>query len=174
MMIVQVVHAVLTQIVRHVRVVMMIVHQHVVVSEIVQIVRHVRVAMTIVQPVVVVHHLVAQVLVVRRLVVVSAIAIRVQVVHVAMMIAQVAHAVSMTVQRVRKPMRNVAPIKFGHAQVVVAMTAMQHRVTIISKSVGTMKVQHVHRVVDRAVVTTMHQSIWSVTRSAHQRQLSHT
>jgi hypothetical protein len=130
--------------------------------------------MTIVQPVVVVHHLVAQVLVVRRLVVVSAIAIRVQVVHVAMMIAQVAHAVSMTVQRVRKPMRNVAPIKFGHAQVVVAMTAMQHRVTIISKSVGTMKVQHVHRVVDRAVVTTMHQSIWSVTRSAHQRQLSHT
>jgi hypothetical protein len=37
-----------------------------------------------------------------------------------------------------------------------------------------MKVQHVHRVVDRAVVTTMHQSIWSVTRSAHQRQLSHT
>jgi hypothetical protein len=153
---------------------MMIVHQHVVVSEIVQIVRHVRVVMMIVQPVVVVHHLVAQVLVVRRLVVVSAIAIRVQVVHVAMMIAQVAHAVSMTVQRVRKPMRNVAPIKFGHAQVVVAMTAMQHRVTIISKSVGTMKVQHVHRVVDRAVVTTMHQSIWSVTRSAHQRQLSRT
>jgi hypothetical protein len=120
----------------------------------------------IVQPVVDVLHRV-----VRRLVVVSAIAIRVQVVLVVMMIV---HAVSMIVQRVRKPMRNVAPIKFGHAQVVVAMTAMQHRVTIISKSVGTMKVQHVHRVVDRAVVTTMHQSIWSVTRSAHQRQLSHT
>jgi hypothetical protein len=128
----------------------------------------------IVQPVVDVLHRVAQVLVVRRLVVVSAIAIRVQVVRAVVTIVQVAHAASMTVQRVRKPMRNVAPIKFGHAQVVVAMTAMQHRVTIISKSVGTMKVQHVHRVVDRAVVTTMHQSIWSVTRSAHQRQLSHT
>jgi hypothetical protein len=99
------------------------------------------------------------------------IAIRVQVVLVVMMIA---HAASMTVQRVHSQMRNVVPMKFGHAQVVVAMTAMQHRVTIISKSVGTMKVQHVHRVVDRAVVTTMHQSIWSVTRSAHQRQLSHT
>jgi hypothetical protein len=28
--------------------------------------------------------------------------------------------------------------------------------------------------VDRVVATTMHQSIWSVTRSAHQRQLLHT
>jgi hypothetical protein len=153
---------------------MMTVHQLVVVLVIVQIVRRVHVVTMIVQPVVDVLHRVAQVLVVRRLVVVSAIAIRVQVVHVAMMIAQVAHAASMTVQRVHSQMRNVVPMKFGHAQVVVAMTAMQHRVTIISKSVGTMKVQHVHRVVDRAVVTTMHQSIWSVTRSAHQRQLSHT
>jgi hypothetical protein len=102
------------------------------------------------------------------------IAIRVQVVHVAMMIVQVAHAVSMTVQRVHSQMRNVVLMKFVHAQVVVAMTAMQHHVTIISKSVGTMKVQHARRVVDRVVVTTMPQSIWSVTRSAHQRQLSHT
>jgi hypothetical protein len=145
---------------------MMTVHQLVVVLVIVQIVRRVHVVTMIVQPVVDVLHRV-----VRQQAVVLVIAIRVQVVLVVMMIA---HAASMTVQRVHSQMRNVVPMKFGHAQVVVAMTAMQHRVTIISKSVGTMKVQHVHRVVDRAVVTTMHQSIWSVTRSAHQRQLSHT
>jgi hypothetical protein len=125
--------------------------------------------MMIVQPVVA-----AQVPVVRHRVVASVIAIRVQVVHVAMMIVQVAHAVSMTVQHVHKPMRSVAPIKFVHAQVADAMIAMQHRATIINKSVGTMKVQHVHHDVDRVVVTTTLQSIWSATRSAHQHQLLHT
>jgi hypothetical protein len=148
---------------------MMTVHQLVVVLVIVQIVRRVHVVTMIVQPVVDVLHRV-----VRQQAVVLVIAIRVLVVHVAMMIAQVAHAASMIVQRVHSQMRNVVPMKFVHAQVVVAMTAMQHRVTIISKSVGMMRVQHVRRVVDRAVVTTMHQSIWSVTKSAHQRQLSRT
>jgi hypothetical protein len=127
--------------------------------------------MMIVQPVAVVHHLVAQVLVVRRLVVVLVIAIRVQVAHVAMMIVQVAHAVSMIVQRDRSRMLNVVPMKFVHVQVVVAMTAMQLRVTIISKNVGMTKVLHVHHVVDRAVVITTRQFIWNVTRSVHQHQL---
>jgi hypothetical protein len=144
----------------------MIVHQHVVVSVIDQIVRRVRVVMMIVQPVVV-----AQVRVVRLRVAVSVIAIRVQVVLVAMTIVQVAHAVSMTVQRVRSQMRNVVPMKSVHAQVAVAMTAMQHRVTIISKSVGTMRVQLVHHAVDREAVTTMRQSIWSVMRSVPQHHL---
>jgi hypothetical protein len=84
------------------------------------------------------------------------------------------HAVSTIVQRVRKPMRNVAPIKFVPALVDDAMIAMQHRAMIISKSVGTMRVQLGLLVVDLVVATTMHQSIWSVTRSAHQRQLLHT
>jgi hypothetical protein len=161
MMTVQVAHVVSIPIVRRVRVVMMIVHQHVVVSEIAQIVRRVRVVMTTVQPVEVVHHLA----------VALEIAIRVQVVHVAMMTVRVAHAVLMIVQHVLKPMRSVAPIKFVHAQVAVVMIAMQHRVTITNKSVGRTKVQHEHRVVDRAVVTTMLQSIWSATRSVHQHQL---
>jgi hypothetical protein len=65
----------------------------------------------------------------------------------------------MIVQRVHKLMRSVVPIRYVHAQVVVAMIAMQHHVTIISKNVGTMKVQHVRRAVDRVAVTTMHQSI---------------
>jgi hypothetical protein len=104
-------------------------------------------------------------------VVVLVIAIRVQVAHVVMMIVQVAHAVSMIVQRVRSRMLNVAPMKFVHVQAVVAMTAMQLRATIISKSVGMTKVQHVRRVVDRAVVTTTRQFIWNVTRSVHQHQL---
>jgi hypothetical protein len=99
------------------------------------------------------------------------IAIRVQVVRVVMMIV---HAVLMIVQRVHKPMRSVVPIKFVPALVDDAMIAMQHRAMITSKSVGTMRVQHVLHVVDRVVATTMHQSIWSVTRSAHQRQLLRT
>jgi hypothetical protein len=169
MMTVQVVHAVLILIVRRVLGVMMIVRQHAVVLVIAQIVRHVRVAMMIVQPVVVV-----QVPVVRHLVVVSVIAIRVQVVRVAMMIVQVAHAVSMIVQHDHKQTRNVAPIKFVPALADDAMIVMQHRAMITSKSVGMMKVQHVHHVVDRVVVTTMLQSIWSVTRSVHQHQLLHT
>jgi hypothetical protein len=169
MMTVQVAHAVSIPIVRRVRVVMMIVHQRVAVSEIVQIVRHARAAMTIVQPVVA-----AQVPVVHHRVVASVIAIRVQVVHVAMMIVRVAHVVSMIVQRARKPMRSVVPIRCVHAQVADVTIAMQHRATIINKSVGMMKVQHVHHVVDRVVVTTMLQSIWSATRSAHQHQLLHT
>jgi hypothetical protein len=150
---------------------MMTVHQHVVDSVIVQIVRHVHAVMMIVQPVVVVRHRVVRVQVVLRLVAVSVIAIRVQVVRVVMMIV---HAVSTIVQRVHKPMRSVVPIRFVPALVDDAMIAMQHHVTIISKSVGTMRVQHVLHVVDRVVATTMHQSIWSVTRSAHQRQLLHT
>jgi hypothetical protein len=149
----------------------MIVHQHVVVSVIAQIVRRVRAVKMIVQPVAVVRHLVVQVRVVHHLVAVSVIAIRVQVVHVAMTTVQVAHAVSMTVQRVRSQMRNVVPMKFVHARVAVAMTAMQHHVTIISKNVGTMKVQLVRHVVDREAVTTMRQSIWSVTKSVPQHQL---
>jgi hypothetical protein len=144
----------------------MIVHQHVVVSVIAQIVHHVRVAMMIVQPVVV-----AQVRVVHHLVAVSVIAIRVQVAHVAMTTVQVVHAVSMIVQRVRSQMHSVVPMKFVHAQVVVAMTAMQHRVTIISKNVGVMKAQLVRHVVDREAVTTMRQFIWSATRSVPQHQL---
>jgi hypothetical protein len=138
---------------------------------IVQIVRRVHVVTMIVQPVVDVLHRVVRVQVVLRLVAVSVIAIRVQVVLVVMMIV---HAVSMIVQRVHKLMRNVAPIKFVPALVDDAMIAMQHRAMIISKSVGTMRVQHVLHVVDRVVATTMHQSIWSVTRSAHQRQLLRT
>jgi hypothetical protein len=149
----------------------MIVHQHVAVSVIAQIVRRVRATMMIVQPVAVVHHLVAQVRVVRRLVVVLVIAIRVQIVHVAMTTVQVAHAVSMIVQRVRSRMLSVVPMKFVHVQAVVAMTAMQLRAMIISKSVGMTKVQHVHHVVVRGVVTTTRQFIWNVTRSVHQHQL---
>jgi hypothetical protein len=84
---------------------------------------------------------------------------------------QVAHAVSMIVQHVRSRMLNVVPMKFVHAQVAVAMTAMQHRVTIISKSVGMTKVQHVRHVVDQVVVTMMRQFIWNVTRSVRQHQL---
>ena len=171
MMIVQVAHAVLIQIVRRVRAAVMIVHQHVDVSVIAQIVRRVRAPMMIVQQVAVVRQLVVQVRVVHHLVAASVIAIRVQVAHVVMMIVQVAHAVSMIVQRVRSQMRNVALMKFVHAQVAVAMTAMQHRVMIISKSVGAMKVQLVRHVVDQEVVTTMHQFIWSVTRSVPQHQL---
>jgi hypothetical protein len=142
---------------------MMIVHLRVVALVIVPIVQVVRVAMMIVRPVVVVRHRV-----VHHQVVALVIAIHVQVVRVVMMIV---HAVLMIVQRVHKPMRSVVPIKFVHAQVVVAMIAMQHHVTIISKSVGTMKVQLVRHAVDRVAVTTMHQSIWSVTRSVHQHQL---
>jgi hypothetical protein len=138
----------------------------VVVSVIAQIVRRVRAPMMIVQPVVV-----AQVQVVRLRVAASVIAIRVQVVLVAMTTVQVAHAVSMIVQRVRSQMHSVVPMKFVHAQVAAATTAMQHRVTIISKSVGAMKVQLVRHVVDQEVVTTMHQFIWSVTRSVPQHQL---
>jgi hypothetical protein len=149
----------------------MIVHQHVVVSVIAQIVRRVRAVKMIVQPVAVVRHLVVLVRVVHHLVVVSVIVIRVQVVLVAMTIVQVAHAVSMTVQRVRSQMRNVVPMKSVHAQVAVAMTAMQHRATIINKSVGAMKAQLVRHVVNREAVTTMRQSIWSVTRSVPQHQL---
>ena len=159
MMTVQVAHAVLIPIVRRVRVVMMIVLQHVAVSVIVQIVRRVRAVTMIVLPAVDVHHRVAQVPVARHLVVVSAIAIRVQVVHVAMMTVQVAHAASMIVRRVRSQMLSVVPMKYVHAQVVAAMTAMQHRATIISKNVGKTKVLHVHHVVRREVVTTMHLSI---------------
>jgi hypothetical protein len=99
------------------------------------------------------------------------IAIRAQVVHVAMTTVQVAHAVSMIDQRVRSQMHSVVPMKFVHAQVVVAMTAMQHRVTIISKNVGVMKAQLVRHVVDREAVTTMRQFIWSATRSVPQHQL---
>jgi hypothetical protein len=172
----QVARAVSIQIVRRVRAAVMIVHQHVAVSVIAQIVRRVRATMMIVQPVavvhhLVVHHLVAQVRVVRRLVVVLVIAIRVQVAHVVMMIVQVAHAVSMIVQRVRSRMLSVVPMKFVHVQAVVAMTAMQLRAMIISKSVGMTKVQHVHHVVVRGVVTTTRQFIWNVTRSVHQHQL---
>jgi hypothetical protein len=130
-----------------------------------QIVLHVRAVMTIVQPVVVV-----QVRVVRHLVVALVIAIRVQVVHVAMMTVQVAQEVLMIAQHARKRMRSAAQIRFVPAQVDVVMIAMQHRAMITSKSVGMMKVQHVHHVVDRVVATTMHQFIWSVTRSVHQHQ----
>jgi hypothetical protein len=159
---VQVVHAAVmtVQVVR--AVLILIVHQHVAASVIDQIVPHVRVAMMIVQPVVV-----AQVRVVHQQVVALVIAIRVQVVRAVMMIV---HAVSMIVHRVHKPMRSVAPIKFVHARVAAVMIATQHRVTIISKSVGKMRARLVHLVVDWAVVITMHQSIWNVTRSAHQRQ----
>jgi hypothetical protein len=173
MMIVQVAHAVLIlivlqhvaalMIVQGVRVVMMTVHQHVVGSVIVPIVRHVHAVMMIVQPVVVVRHRV-----VHQQVVALVIAIRVQVVRVVMMIV---HAVLMIVQRVRKPMRSVVPIRYVHALVVAAMIVMLHRVTIISKSVGTMRVQLVRHAVDRVAVTTMHQSIWSAMRSVHQHQL---
>jgi hypothetical protein len=86
----------------------------------------------------------------------------------------IVHAVSMIVQRVHKPMRNAVPIRFVHEQVAAATIATQHRVTIISKSVGKMKDLLVRHAVDRAVVTMMHQTIWSVTRSVHQRQLLHT
>jgi hypothetical protein len=133
---------------------------------IVQIAHHVRVAMTIVQPVVV-----AQVRVVHHLVVASVIAIRVQVAHVVMTTVQVAHAVSMIVQRDRSQMHSVAPMKFVHAQVAVAMTATRHRVTIISKNVGAMKVRLVRHVVDREAVTTMRQFIWSATKNVPQHQL---
>jgi hypothetical protein len=131
-----------------------------------QIVRRVRAAVMIVLQAAVV-----QVRVVHHLVAASVIAIRVQVAHVEMTTVQVAHAVSMTVQRARSQMHSVVPMKFVHAQVAAAMTAMQHRVMIISKSVGAMKVQLVPHVVDQEVVTTMHQSIWSVTRSVPQHQL---
>jgi hypothetical protein len=154
MMTAQVAHAVSILIVRRARVVMMIVQQRVVVSEIAQIVRRARVVMTIVH----------------KRVVVSEIAQIVRHVRVVMMTVRVGHAVLMIVQHALKPMRSVAPIKFVHAQVAVETIAMQHRATITNKSVGRTKVQHEHRVVDRAVVTTTLQSIWSVTRSVHQHQ----
>ena len=139
-------------------------------------VQAVHVAMMIVQVahavlILIVRHVRVVMMTVHQHVVASVIVPIVQVVRVVMMIV---HAVLMIVQRVRKPMRSVVPIKFVHAQVAVATIAMQHRVTIISKSVGTMKVQHVRHAVDRAAVTTMHQSIWSVTRSVHQHQRLHT
>jgi hypothetical protein len=87
-----------------------------------------------------------------------------------MMTVQVAHEVLMIAQHARTRMRSAAQIRFVPAQVDVVMIAMQHRAMITSKSVGMMKVQHVHHVVDQVVATTMHQSIWSVTRSVHQHQ----
>ena len=98
--------------------------------------------------------------------------IHVLVVLVAMMIVQVVRAVlTQIVRRVHKPMHSAAPIRYVPEQEVDEMIATQHRVTIISKNAGKMRVPLVRHAAVRVIATMMHQSVWSVTKNAHQHLL---
>jgi hypothetical protein len=163
MMTVRVVRAVSIPIVRRVRVAMMTDQQLAVVSVIVRNAQVVRVVMMTALRVVVV-----RLLVVLQVVAVSLIAMTVQVVRVVMMIVQVVRAALTIVQHVLKLTRNVVPIKFVHAQVVVATIVMRHHAMITKLSVGKTKAQREHHVVERVAVTTMLQSVWNETKSVLQ------